>query len=113
MDRDVQKTLKRATLFAHLLDNQFNFFGIKFGLTLLLDLIPEVGDIIAFILSFYFIYLAISLKAPKILIARMLFNIGINLLLGLIPIVGEVTYIFRKANIYNIALLKEYIKEQV
>lgn len=112
MNPNVKRQLDRASLLANLLDNQFNLFGVRFGLTLLLDIIPEIGDIVAFILSLYFIYLAISLKAPKTLVARMLFNIGINLLLGLIPVVGEATYILRKANLYNIALLKSYIQRE-
>lgn len=112
MDSTIKKKLDRAKILATLLDSQFHLFGITFGLTLLLDLIPEIGDIVAFILSLYFIYLAISLKAPKTLVARMLFNIGINLLLGLIPVVGEATYILRKANLYNIALLKSYIQRE-
>lgn len=112
MDEGIKKELERANKLANLLDNQFNFFGVRFGVTMLLDVIPEIGDVVAFFLSLYFIQLAISLKAPKTLVARMLFNIGINLFLGLIPVVGEATYILRKANLQNIALLKSYIQKE-
>ncbi len=112
MDSNIQKKLERASKVAKLLDSQFNLFGIRFGINLLLDFIPEVGDLIAFFLSLYIIQLAISLKAPKVLIAQMLLNISINFLLGLIPVVGEATYVFRKANLQNLALLKSYIQKQ-
>lgn len=111
MDEVMRQELERASMFANLLDNQFNLFGVRFGLTMLLDIIPEIGDIVAFLLSLYFIRLAISLKVPKLLIARMFFNIGINLFLGLIPVIGEATYILRKANLQNMSLLKSYIQK--
>lgn len=109
----MEKHLKTAELFASILDNRFSIFGITFGLAVILDLIPEVGDMLAAVLSLYIVWIAVQMDLPQIRIFQMLVNIGINLILGLIPVVGEATYILRKANIKNVAILKKYAHEQI
>ena len=104
----MEKHIKTAEIFANLLDNQFEIFGIRFGITALLDIIPEIGDIAAATLSLYIVWIAIKAEVPPIRIVQMLFNISINLLLGLIPVLGDVTYIVHRANIINVKLLKQY-----
>lgn len=109
----MEKHIKAAEFFANFMDNRFELFGVRFGFTLILDLIPELGDIIAALLSLYIVWIALQMELPAIRIFQMLFNIGINLILGLIPIVGEVTYILRKANIKNVKILKKYADQQI
>lgn len=104
MDRHLQT----AEAFANLLDNQFSVFGIRFGANAVLDLVPEVGDFIAAMLSLYLIWIAVQMKVPFYRIAQMLFNIGLNFVIGLIPIIGDAAYIFRKANMKNLAILQKY-----
>jgi hypothetical protein len=98
-----------ATTLAYTLDNLIGFGKYRFGLSALLDLIPGVGDIIDTCLSLYIVWIAVEMKVPKIIIARMIGNISINLLVGLIPIVGDTVYFLRKVNMKNVALLKQYI----
>lgn len=109
----MENHIKAAEFFANFLDNQFGVFGIRFGFTLILDLIPELGDVIAAILSLYIVWIAVKMDLPPIRIFEMLVNITINLLLGLIPVVGEATYIFRKANIKNVKILRKYAGKQI
>lgn len=104
----MERHIKAAEIFANLLDNQFEIFGIRFGITAILDIIPEIGDIAAAILSLYIVWIAVKAEVPPIRIVQMLFNISINLILGLIPVIGDVTYIIHKANLQNVKLLKKY-----
>jgi hypothetical protein len=104
--------LKIAALLANLLDNKFSLFGIRFGFASIFDLIPEVGDIITFILSFYLIWIGLRLGLPSSKIAQMVTNTAINFLIGLIPIAGGIVYIMRKANMRNLKILQEYVDKQ-
>lgn len=109
----MEKHIKAAEIVANVLDNHFEIFGIRFGINAILDLIPEFGDILAATLSLYIVWIAIQMNLPLIRIVQMLFNIAINLLLGLIPVVGDITYIVHKANIQNLKILKKYAHEGV
>ncbi len=107
----MEKHLKTANFLGQMLDNQFQIFGVRFGIAALLDIIPELGDILAATLSFYIVWIAIKMKLPPLKILHMIWNIAINFLLGAIPVVGELTYVFRKANLKNLAILEEYARD--
>jgi len=103
---DIENQLHLAETFAYLLDGRFQLWGVRIGLLSFLDLIPEIGDILSFLPSFYLIYIAFNLKVPWYKIGMMIGNILINLFVGLIPIVGDVAYIFHKANLRNLQILR-------
>src|SRR5258708_7065007 len=109
----MENHVKAATVLANLLDNQFNFFGLRFGITAVLDFIPEVGDILAAVLSLYLIWIALKMRVPMTKIIVMVWNILFNFLIGLIPVVGDAVYIFRRANMRNLQIIKEYAGRQV
>ncbi len=106
----MEKEIKVATFIANMLDNSFHIGGMRFGLSAVFDLVPEVGDFIVVALSLYLVFLAIRLHVPLYEVAIMLFNILLNFLIGLIPIIGDAAYILNKANLKNLAILKRYAK---
>jgi hypothetical protein len=106
----MNKHLYLAEKAATLLDNKFSIAGIRFGIAPILDAIPAIGDFIAAGLSFYLVWIATQEKAPSSLVTKMVGNIVVNFIISLIPIVGEATYIFRKVNMKNLSLLKEYLE---
>jgi len=108
----MESHLKAATVFAYLLDNQFNLFGLRLGLTSILDFIPGFGDAAAAILSLYLVWIALELDVPRMKILEMIFNILVNFVIGLIPFIGDLAYIFRKANMKNLRILKEYARQR-
>jgi hypothetical protein len=93
---------------AYALDNQFGIGNFRFGLSVLLDAIPGVGDFIDVVLSLYIVWIAMQMRVPSKIIGTMIGNIATNFVLGLVPVVGELTYMFRKVNIKNVNLLKQY-----
>ncbi len=101
--------LKTAEVWANLLDNKFSLFGIRFGINVLVDLIPGVGNFLANGLSLYLIWIALQMKVPFYRIMQMLGNIGINFLIDWIPFIGNAAYVFRKANMKNLAILQQYV----
>lgn len=104
----MESHLKAASILSNLLDNQFDIGGVRFGLNSFVDLVPVFGDIVAAILSLYLVWIAVKMQLPRLKIIQMLSNILINFLIGLIPVIGDAAYIFRKANMKNLAILKEY-----
>jgi hypothetical protein len=106
----MEQHLKMATFMANFLDNSAKIGGLRFGASAVIDLIPGIGDFIDAFLSLYLVWIALQLQIPTLQIIRMLFNIFVNFILGLIPVVGDVGYFFYKANLRNLAILKQYAK---
>lgn len=104
----MDKHFKTARILAKLLDSQFSFLGIKFGLDPIINLIPGLGDIIGAILSLYIIWVGIKLKIPSKQIYKMIRNVILDFLLGLFPIIGSVADLFYKANQKNLKILEKY-----
>ncbi len=100
--------LKNATTIANILDNQFSIAGIRFGLSAFIGMVPGIGDAIDALLSLYLVWIGVQMGMPFYRIGQMLWNIGINFLIGLVPVVGDATYILRRANMKNLKILQKF-----
>jgi hypothetical protein len=56
---------------------------------------------------------ALRLGTPKRMLLRMLYNMGLDVLLGAAPVVGDVFDIVWKANKKNVALLDEHLQRRI
>lgn len=83
--------------------------GWRFGLDALLGLIPGLGDTATSAVSLYILVAASRYGLPRITIARMALNIGIDYLIGALPIVGDAFDVWWKANLRNMRLLRRSI----
>ena len=81
--------------------------GWRFGLDALVGLIPNVGDTVTSLASFYILVAGVRYGVPKITLLRMAFNIGLDYLVGAIPFVGDAFDFFWKANKQNMDLIRE------
>ena len=81
--------------------------GWRFGLDALIDLIPNVGDTVTSLASFYILVAGVRYGVPKITLVRMAFNIGLDYIVGAIPFVGDAFDFFWKANKQNMDLIRE------
>jgi len=104
----MKNQLHIASLLTNILDNQFNLFGFRFGVSAVIDLIPGLGDILDALLSFYIVWLTIQMHIPKTKTVEMIWNILFSFLIGLIPLVGDTAYIFYKPNLRNLKILKSF-----
>jgi len=107
---DRQNAVRFARFLADLLDQRFTIPGtdIRLGLDPILDLIPGVGDVVANLAGSLILLTAARLKVPKVVLARMGFNVAINALIGAIPVIGAVFSIWFRSNAMNAALLERH-----
>lgn len=93
-----------------LMDEKFRVGGgrFRFGLDPLINLIPFLGDIIGFGVSFMLVVVMWRNGASRKVVMLMLINVILDTTIGAIPGVGHVFDFFFKANTKNIMLLREY-----
>lgn len=106
------RDLERTRALAALLDAAVRIPGtnIRFGLDPLLGLIPGIGDLVGGGLSAYVMLLAARAGAPKAVLLRMLANVGIDALVGTVPLAGDLFDVAFKANVRNLALFHRFME---
>lgn len=81
----------------------------KIGLDVILDLVPVAGDVAAAALGSYMIWEARNLGMSKTQMARMAGTVGIDFLLGLIPVIGAIPDFFYRSNSINLKRIKRHL----
>ena len=104
------ETLERLEF---VLDEAFPIPGtrIRLGLDGIIGLVPGLGDVLAGLLSLIIPLAAWIRGLPYITIARMAANLAIGVLLGTIPLFGDIFDIAWKANRRNYRLLQRHLGE--
>ncbi|MEM9259641.1 MAG: DUF4112 domain-containing protein [Bacteroidota bacterium] len=96
--------------FSRLLDTKFRIPGtdIRFGADFILGLIPGAGDVLSLGMSGLLVATMAKHGASPRLVAKMLFNVALDALVGTVPILGNIFDLFYKANYRNAVLMREY-----
>ncbi len=103
-------TIRRLDRFAWLLDSAVRLpGGFRIGLDGIIGLVPGLGDLAAAGLSSYIILEAARMKLPGRVLVRMGLNVLLELVVGIIPIFGDLFDFAFKANRRNVRLLNEYL----
>jgi hypothetical protein len=112
-DPGVHETRERLRQLAWLLDSSIPIPGTRLtiGLDALIGLFPFLGDLAGVLLSSYILGEAARLGAPKSVLARMAANVGIEGLVGIVPLAGDVFDAAFKANQRNVRLLERWLDE--
>lgn len=97
-----------------LLDDIFRIplTGIRFGLDPIIGMIPGVGDWITGAVSFLILVAGWQRGLPKVALTRMVVNIGIDSLVGTVPVLGDAFDVGWKSNRKNFTLLQNYREPQ-
>ena len=100
---------------AVLLDSAFRVPGtnMRFGLDPIAGLVPGIGDLVTGFFSVMILLHALRLRVPKVIVARMLLHVGIDVLVGAVPLAGDLFDAGFKANLRNLALLEQYAQPGV
>jgi uncharacterized protein DUF4112 len=108
-------TLDALRRYAVLLDSRFRVPGtnIRFGLDAIVGLIPGIGEISTPVFAAVLLLQGVRMRLPMIVQARMVLNAVIDMLLGFVPILGDLADIGFKANLRNLALLERHARRGV
>ena len=110
MDSDAR--LRALRRWQRLLDSAFRVPGtrIRFGWDPLVGLIPGAGDVATGVMAVALLVEAHRLRLPRVVQLRMLLNIAVDVLVGLVPFIGDVADVFWKANAKNLDLLERHAR---
>lgn len=109
-DEPEHPAIENLESFVRLMDELIRIpvLNVRIGLDPILGLIPGAGDTLTAAFSIYLIGSGIFYGLPKIVILRMAVNVAFDYLIGLLPVVGDVSDVFIKSNRWNLELLRRY-----
>ena len=102
---------KRLDRMEYLLERAVRIPGTdkRLGLDVILDIIPFGGTVIAAAMGTYIAWEARNLGVSKWTVTRMAGNIGFDMLLGAIPLVGAIPDYFFRSNSRNLRLVRKWL----
>jgi hypothetical protein len=108
-----QQRLTQVRWIARTMDDQFTVprTKIQFGWDAIIGLLPGIGDVLTSAVSLVVVHHAWRLGSPSFVLVRMLRNIGIDLVFGSIPILGDAFDVAWKANRKNARLVEQYLQQ--
>jgi hypothetical protein len=109
------RRLEHLRTITRLLDSAVRVPGTRyrFGLDALIGLVPGIGDAIGAIFSTLIIFHAARLGVPKSTLVRMMANVGLDTIVGEIPLLGDLFDFGWKSNTKNLALLEEHLRQPI
>lgn len=109
-----EQRLKQVRLIASLMDDRFRVpgTGIRFGFDSVVGLFPGFGDALTGAMALIIVHHAWQAGVPRGVLARMLGNVGVDVAVGTIPVLGELFDIVFKANRKNMQMLEKHLAER-
>ena len=111
--RDNRDDIRKVQTLARTLDTAIRIpgTGIRFGLDYIVGLVPGAGDLVSSLMSGYIVLASARLGVPPWVVMRMILNLGVDTLVGSVPLVGDLFDVGFKANVRNAALLERHVAE--
>lgn len=109
---ELQRRLRAVERIARAMDDAIRVPGtnIRIGWDALIGLVPGLGDAITLLPQAYLFWHAYRIGVRKRVHAKMLINATVDLLVGVIPVVGDIADVFWKANRKNADLIRREIE---
>jgi Domain of unknown function (DUF4112) len=107
---EIDRRLNALRRLRYLLDDAFRVPGtsLRFGWDPIVGMVPWLGDALTAVLSCAIVVHAHRLRVPRVVQLRLLGNLAIDMVVGLLPLVGDVADAFWKSNTRNMALLERH-----
>lgn len=109
-----EQRLAQVQWLARMMDDNFRVPGtnLRFGWDSVLGLFPGLGDVLTSTISLLIVHHAWQTNASPLTLARMLGNVGVDFVVGAIPLVGDLFDFVFKANRKNARLLERHLTRQ-
>jgi hypothetical protein len=109
----VPRELQHLKTLSRVLDTALPIPGTsyRFGLDAIVGLVPGIGDAIGAVFALYIVFQAARMGVPKATLVRMIGNVGIDTLVGEIPLLGDLFDVGFKSNIKNLALIEQHVNQ--
>ncbi len=111
-ESNAHPALRRLRNLSHVLDNAISIPGLNYrvGLDPLIGLLPGGGDLMAGLISIYVVAEAARMGVPAATLGRMGLNILTEVLVGAVPMLGDLFDVIWKANARNVDLLERHLR---
>ena len=112
-DREVLTKVKRR---AYRLDNCVSVCGIKFGWSSILGFIPALGDFLDLFMALMVLNTAMKVSPGRdrdALRGKMMMNIIVDFVIGLVPFLGDIADTFFRANTRNAIALETMLNDRI
>lgn len=109
-----RSALRRTRNVAWWLDDAIPVPGTNYriGVDPIIGLLPVTGDVITGVVGSYIVAEAALIGAPPAIIGRMIANILVDVAIGSIPVIGDLFDAVWKANVRNVELLEDHIRNR-
>lgn len=104
---------RRFSLVSRVLDDLVAVPGTshRIGLDPIVGLIPVVGDAVSGAVGFWLIAEATRFGVPRVVVGRMVLNTAVDLILGAVPLLGDLFDVVSRSNSRNLALFRRHALE--
>ncbi len=104
---------EKVRALARVLDTAVRIPGtsITIGLDPIIGLVPGVGDFAGALLSGYIVLTSARMGVPPSVVARMILNLGVDTVVGAVPLAGDLFDVGFRANTRNAALLDRHLAD--
>ena len=109
-DADARR-LHRLKTNARVMDDavEVPILGFRVGLDPLLGLLPGAGDVVGATFSGWMVITAARMGAAPATLARMLLNLALDVILGAVPLLGDLFDLTFKANRRNLRIVQDQV----
>ncbi|CEI68751.1 hypothetical protein FVEN_g8006 [Fusarium venenatum] len=92
----------------------FSCFGIRFGWGSVIGLVPAIGDVLDMLLALLVMRSCMKIDGglPTSVKGKMVFNILVDFVVGLVPFAGDLVDAAYKCNTRNVVLLESHLREE-
>jgi hypothetical protein len=107
------RRLKRISRVARLMDTAIRvpIVGVRFGADSIMGLVPGIGDAAGGAIGLFIINEARKLGLPRHKILKMIGNVGLDVAVGSVPLLGDVFDVYFKAHKRNANMILDHFPE--
>ena len=111
LGNDVIAIRRRIEALEKLLENTFVIPVINrpIGIDALAGLVPGIGDAVTAVMGLYLVWEARNLGMPRWQLWRMAGNVGVDTLIGAVPLAGDLFDFLYRSNTRNLKIIKRHL----